>query len=93
MSPEFEHLSVEELRQKVFYVEIVQQSGKPYSKSAMINVRSINMQNINFLPANKVFKGKLTEIKKTVSQLQRDIISGTELVKIYDEHFMPNIET
>lgn len=111
MSTDFEQLPTDDLNLKLckFYAEIVQQNGKPYSKSVMINAhsglnqhltlppynRSINlMQDQAFLTANKVFKGRLRQIKQDghdVKHTYRDVLSTTEMAKIYDNYFMPNI--
>lgn len=52
------------------------------------------MQGLPFLAANKVFKGKLRKLKKLgydTTHSYRDVLSSTEMDKIYNEYFMPNI--
>lgn len=57
--------------------------------------RNINiMQNIQFLSANKVFKGRLRKLKQLgydLSHTCKEIITDEEIEKIYKDYFMPNM--
>ena len=92
-----------------FYGTVLTKKGAPYSKSGMINLRAgINrhiqsppynrtldiMNDASFLPANKVFTGRMRENKESGLDVSkpRESIDQDDLNILFENYFKPGIE-
>ena len=92
------------------YWTVLSKKGSPYSKSGMINlhaslIRYIQnplfnrtcdlMNNAVFLPANKVFTGRMRDNKGKGLDVSkpRDSIEQDDMNKLFDQYFKPRVQT